>query len=88
MSISDKTFVAERNISIFRKIDNLVKEPIAVGGNINNSIPIDEFEKLITKLSNLSRIDALHTCQNCTDVERLSWDNVRCATKSGFISKQ
>jgi len=47
MSISDKTFVAERNISIFRKIDNLVKEPIAVGGNINNSIPIDEFEKLL-----------------------------------------
>jgi len=48
MPINQKTFVAERNISVFRKIDYLVDEPIIIGGeNIENSIPFEEFQELL-----------------------------------------
>ena len=47
MEITRKTFVAERDISIFRKIDNLIDEPIIVGGKLGNAIPIEDFNLLI-----------------------------------------
>ncbi|MBN1552553.1 DUF4263 domain-containing protein [bacterium] len=48
MPINQKTFVAERNISVFRKIDDLVDEPIIIGGeDIENSIPFEEFQELL-----------------------------------------
>jgi len=43
-NVSDKSFTAERNISIFGRIDDLVDEPISVGGASPGCIPIDDFE--------------------------------------------
>lgn len=47
MPLSDRTFTAERNISIFRQIDSLIEEPIIVGGDRINSIPLADFEELL-----------------------------------------
>lgn len=40
-------FVAERNISIFGRIDDLIEEPIVVGGKRDGAIPEDEFAELL-----------------------------------------
>lgn len=40
-------FVAERNISVFGRIDELVEEAIVVGGGRDSAIPQDEFEQLL-----------------------------------------
>jgi len=42
-----ETFVAQKNISIFRHIDNLVSEQIAIGGDRDNAIPEEEFRRLL-----------------------------------------
>jgi len=61
MNINTKTFVAHRDISIFRKIDELVDEAIVVGGDIENSIPLIDFDLLLktfptsTELTHYSR---------------------------------
>lgn len=47
MKIDVSTFVATRNISIFRKIDALVDEPIVVGGPDEEAIPIEDFSRLV-----------------------------------------
>jgi len=43
------TFVADRNISIFGRIDNLVTEQIVVGGSRESAIPEEEFARLLQK---------------------------------------
>lgn len=47
MPLSRKTFIAERDISIFGRIDVLVDEPIVVGGNAEGAIPLESFDKLL-----------------------------------------
>jgi hypothetical protein len=47
MPISEKTFIAYRDISIFRRIDELIDQPIIVGGEAVDSIPITDFEELL-----------------------------------------
>ena len=47
LTITGKTFIAERKISIFKKIDKLVDEEITIGGDIPHNIPIREFENLL-----------------------------------------
>ena len=47
MTINIKTFVANRDISVFRKIDSLINEQIVIGGNIENAIPTNQFQKLL-----------------------------------------
>lgn len=47
LKIRDKTFVASRDISIFRRIDDLIEEPIAIGGDKDGAIPLEEFEELL-----------------------------------------
>ena len=42
-----KTFVAERNISVFGRIDDLVSEQIVIGGDQPGAIPADEFGRLL-----------------------------------------
>src|SRR3546814_96312 len=42
-----QTFVAERDISIFRRIDELVDEQIVVGGQREIAIPEEEFARLL-----------------------------------------
>lgn len=47
LKISSKTFIANRDISIFGKIDDLIEEPIAIGGDKDGAIPLEEFEELL-----------------------------------------
>ena len=52
VSLKRKLFVAERNISIFSKIDRMVPRSIYVGGNNENAIPESVFRDLINKFPN------------------------------------
>ena len=45
--LSMKTFIAERNISVFKKINSLVDEPIIIGGDLAGAIPFDEFQEIL-----------------------------------------
>ncbi|MBV5301015.1 MAG: DUF4263 domain-containing protein [Methylococcales bacterium] len=47
IKISNKTFIANRDISIFSKIDELINEPIIVGGVADSAIPIETFDELL-----------------------------------------
>ncbi|MBE4717284.1 Shedu immune nuclease family protein [Pseudarthrobacter sp. AB1] len=47
--LTRSTFVAERNISIFGRIDDLLTEQIVVGGNREGAIPVDEFVRLLQR---------------------------------------
>ena len=47
MKIALGTFIAQRDISVFRKIDDLIDEPIAIGGKSENSIPLTDFDLLL-----------------------------------------
>ena len=47
MPLSQGTFIANRDISIFGKIDSLIEEPIVVGGDKSSSIPLADFEELL-----------------------------------------
>lgn len=47
MQLSPKLFIANRDISIFRRIDALVDEPIVVGGNATGAIPLEDFNDLL-----------------------------------------
>lgn len=42
-----QTFTANRDISVFRRIDELIDEPIVVGGEIETAIPLADFEQLL-----------------------------------------
>ncbi|WP_285728072.1 Shedu immune nuclease family protein [Psychromicrobium xiongbiense] len=46
-SLSPKTFVAERSISVFRHIDELVDQQIVIGGERDDSMPVSEFVRLL-----------------------------------------
>lgn len=47
MGLNTKSFIAQRDISVFGKIDGLIDEPIVIGGNLENAIPAHEFLQLI-----------------------------------------
>ena len=47
MKLESGTFIAQRNISVFRRIDELIDEPIIVGGENENAIPLADFEWLL-----------------------------------------
>jgi hypothetical protein len=54
LGLERKVFVAERNISIFRKIAELIApdQPIIVGGSRVGAIPIPDFQALLSKFPN------------------------------------
>lgn len=47
INIQPRTFIAERDISIFHRVDDLIEEPIIVGGNDEKAIPLADFELLL-----------------------------------------
>lgn len=47
MSISHQTFIANRDISIFGRIDDLIDEPIVIGGDADGAIPLADFKELL-----------------------------------------
>lgn len=52
MSFAHRLFVAERNISILRKMDQLVSEDVYVGGELENAIPESVYLELLKKFPN------------------------------------
>jgi len=57
MRLSHKTFIAHRDISIFRRIDALVTEHIVVGGPANGAIPLENFNELLTNFPTSTETD-------------------------------
>ena len=57
MQLSHKTFIANRDISIFGRIDDLVDEPIVVGGNVENAIPLESFDELLANFPTTTEVD-------------------------------
>ncbi|HYH13928.1 MAG TPA: Shedu immune nuclease family protein [Flavisolibacter sp.] len=47
ITLHKEVFVAQKNISIFRHVDNLVSEQVTIGGDGENVIPEEEFRRLI-----------------------------------------
>ena len=52
IELETKSFISAENISIFTRINNLVKNPIYIGGSHTNAIPPEEFSKLIDNFPN------------------------------------
>lgn len=57
MSLTQKTFIAERDISVFRRIDELADEPIVVGGRLDTAIPIEAFEELLANFPTTTEVN-------------------------------
>jgi hypothetical protein len=59
LSLECKVFVAERNISIFRKIADLIApdQPIVVGGSRTGAIPLPDFQALLSKFPNTGELN-------------------------------
>lgn len=56
LRVTVDTFIAIRNISIFRRIDRLINEPIVIGGNKGGAIPISEFNILLKNFPTTTEI--------------------------------
>jgi len=56
MKIARGTFIAQRDISIFRNIDDLIDEPITIGGKSENAIPLDDFDLLLKTFPNSTEL--------------------------------
>jgi hypothetical protein len=59
LNFERKVFIAERNISIFGRIAKLKqnKEPIVVGGDCKDSIPVEAFRELLERFPNSMEVD-------------------------------
>lgn len=47
IQIEASTFIAQRDISIFRKVSELIDEPIIIGGDDATAIPLVDFKRLL-----------------------------------------
>lgn len=56
IKIELKSFIAQRDISVFRKIDDLIEEPIVVGGNEESAVPLDDFELLLRTFPTITEL--------------------------------
>ena len=54
-----KTFVAERNVSIFRRVAKVKGDanPIVIGGDLEGAVPLDAFRELLDRFPNSGEID-------------------------------
>lgn len=59
-----QTFIAEREISVFRRIDELADEQIVVGGSLPAAIPEEEFTRL------------LHDFPTTTEIRLYAWTRI------------
>ncbi|WP_353712306.1 Shedu immune nuclease family protein [Arthrobacter sp. K5] len=57
MQLTRSMFVAERNISIFGRIDELLTEQIVVGGDREGAIPVDEFVRLLRRFPTSTEVN-------------------------------
>jgi len=59
IQISHRTFISERNISIFKRIDKLVEvDNIYIGGANPDAIPESKFDELLNKFPSTGEMDA------------------------------
>ncbi len=52
INLSVSFFIAKNDISIFRKIDNLIKEDIYIGGNKSNALSEKDYNQLLKQFPN------------------------------------
>jgi hypothetical protein len=57
LSMDSGTFIAHRNISIFRRIARVTAEDIYIGGEKPHAMPISDFEKLLKSFPNSTELD-------------------------------
>src|ERR1700738_3181474 len=57
LPLSSDTFMASRNISIFRHIARVTDEDIYIGGDKPTAMPVDDFEKLLDAFPNSTELD-------------------------------
>lgn len=57
IKLSNKFFIATRNISIFRKISEIVSDDIYIGGEAPSTFPENEFARLIREFPNYYEIN-------------------------------
>jgi hypothetical protein len=55
--LNQKSFIANRNISIFRKIDRLMDEPIVIGGEEPDAVPEEDFYALLREFPTSTELD-------------------------------
>ena len=80
------TFIAQRDISVFRSIDKLVDQPIIVGGDHADAIPLTDFEFLL-RISNHNRAHSLRQSSYCAGSQRLLWNDVGCRRQAKSVLK-
>lgn len=56
LNVKKEHFITNNNISIFRKIYNLVNQDIYIGGEQANNLPLEEFERLVKSFPNTYEI--------------------------------
>ena len=75
IKLSLKFFTAIKNISIFKKINEVVKEDIYIGGERSNSLPVSEFNQLLKNFPNTYEIKKYVDARLCS-VLRNYFDSV------------
>ena len=53
----EKSFTAEKGVSIFKKIDKIINEDIYIGGNRDTAIHEDDFNELLSKFPNVYELE-------------------------------
>lgn len=86
-----KTFVAERNVGIFRRIAKVKGDagPIIVGGSIDGGIPLDSFRDLLDRFPNSGEVDRYASARVETIVGEF-FDGMRSARESyeAYLSRR
>lgn len=57
LKIDKKIFIAERDISVFSKLDDLIEEKIIVGGTDEEAIPLEIFDEFLKKFPTTTEIN-------------------------------
>jgi hypothetical protein len=57
LPVRDRTFIASRNISIFRQIGRVTAQDIYIGGDELTAMPVSAFEKLLKSFPNSTELD-------------------------------
>lgn len=73
-------FIAERNISIFKQISELLDNDIIIGGKLDNSIPLEEFYGLIENFPT-SYEKKLYAQSRISSILKNYFDNVKDSEK-------
>ncbi|MCV6599829.1 MAG: DUF4263 domain-containing protein [Alphaproteobacteria bacterium] len=76
-------------ISIFKKINKLVDEPIIIGGKLENSIPIKDFKNFVQKFPNKTEL-TLYSHARITNVLSEYFDTMEDSDKKlqNFLNKK